>query len=137
RKESGESDRLTAQVSQLLEFLLISFPRTVTREEIGQRLWPDNPPADLAHSVRIAVGRLREELGDSPEHPYYLETIPQRGYRWMIEPKEISKLSLVWVKWLVVAGTAMLSGVVIMIAYRRQPSPPPPPPPSKEVFDRL
>jgi DNA-binding winged helix-turn-helix (wHTH) protein/Flp pilus assembly protein TadD len=117
-KESGESIRLTAQLSQLLNLLLARFPEAVTREEIGQNLWPKNPPSDLAHSVRIAVRRLREELDDSTDNPRYLETIPQRGYRWMMEYRQLSGFSFAWLKWLIPA--LLLIGVGIF--YFRRPS---------------
>jgi eukaryotic-like serine/threonine-protein kinase len=30
------------------------------------------------------MNRLREVLGDSTENPHFIETIPRRGYRWML-----------------------------------------------------
>src|SRR5262249_42599960 len=31
-----------------------------------------------------AMNRLRQALGDSAEHPRYIETLARRGYRWMV-----------------------------------------------------
>jgi TolB-like protein/DNA-binding winged helix-turn-helix (wHTH) protein len=54
----------------------------VTREELQQRLWPDESYGDFAHRLGGALNRLREALGDSAEHPRVIETVPRRGYRF-------------------------------------------------------
>jgi len=119
-KKIGAKVRLTAQLSQLLDLLLANFPNIVTHEEIRQRLWPGGSPADPAHSIRIAIRRLREELADSPDRPGYIETVPQRGYRWMVKykAKDASRFSLARMKWLVIP--ALLTSVIIV--YSRRPS---------------
>ncbi len=35
------------------------------------------------HGVNIAINKLRDALGDSAEHPRFIETLPRRGYRWL------------------------------------------------------
>jgi hypothetical protein len=42
-------------------------------------VWSDVTVGDA--SLTVAVGELREVLGDHPEKPEYIETIPRRGYR--------------------------------------------------------
>ena len=42
-------------------------------------VWSDVTVGDA--SLTVAVGELREVLGDNPEGPEFIETIPRRGYR--------------------------------------------------------
>ena len=35
------------------------------------------------HAVNVAVGKLRTALGDSAEKPFFIETVPRRGYRFV------------------------------------------------------
>jgi hypothetical protein len=53
----------------------------MSREE---RLWPDDTFVDFDSSLRVAVGKLREALDDNAEDPRYIETIPKRGYRFLV-----------------------------------------------------
>ncbi len=55
----------------------------VTRDELVQRLWPDKVFVDFDNGLNIAVARLRTVLGDSAEHPRFIETLPRRGYRFI------------------------------------------------------
>ena len=55
----------------------------VTREELRHRLWPDEVFVDFDNNLNTAIGRLREALGDSAEHPRFIETLPKRGYRFL------------------------------------------------------
>jgi serine/threonine protein kinase len=68
----------------------------VTREEIQKKLWPNDTIVDFEHGINTAIKVLRRALGDSADAPKYIETIPRRGYRFMvpvewIEPAESSK----------------------------------------------
>ena len=56
----------------------------LTREEIRKELWPDNTIVEFEHSINAAMSRLRQALGDSGDHPRYIETLARRGYRWMV-----------------------------------------------------
>src|SRR4029077_20860977 len=35
------------------------------------------------HGVNIAINKVREALGDSPDKPRFIETLPRRGYRFI------------------------------------------------------
>ena len=60
----------------------------VTREELRTRLWPEGTFVDFDNNLNNAVTRLRQALGDSAEHPTYIETLPRLGYRFLapVEP---------------------------------------------------
>ena len=63
--------------------------QVVTREELQSRLWPEDTFVDFEDGLNTGVKKLREALGDDPEKPRYIETIPRRGYRFIAEVKQI------------------------------------------------
>jgi DNA-binding winged helix-turn-helix (wHTH) protein/tetratricopeptide (TPR) repeat protein len=79
----GERVRLQDQPFRLLVILLENAGQVVTREELRNRVWPDNTYVDFDSSLRVAVRKLREALGDDADKPVYVETIPKRGYRFL------------------------------------------------------
>ena len=56
----------------------------VTREEIRQRLWPDDTVVEFDHSINNAIKKLRRALVDSDDDPHYIGTIAKRGYRLLV-----------------------------------------------------
>src|SRR6202795_1855410 len=82
-RKNGARIRLQAQPFQLLGLLLENVGEVVTREEICRQLWPADTFVDFEHSLAAAVNKIREALGDSPENPKYIETLPKRGYRFI------------------------------------------------------
>jgi len=84
-RKSGLKLRLRGQPFQVLSILLEHPGEVVTREEFQQRLWTNSDTfVDFEHGLNAVVNRLREVLGDSPENPHFIETVPRRGYRWML-----------------------------------------------------
>ncbi len=57
----------------------------VTREELQHRLWCDNVFVDFDNNLNTAIGRLRQALNDSAEHPRFIETLPKHGYRFIAD----------------------------------------------------
>ena len=84
-RKHGTRIRLHGQPFQVLAMLLERAGDLVTREELRQRLWPDNTFVDFEHGLNAALNRLRERLGDNAEKPRYIETVPRRGYRFIGE----------------------------------------------------
>jgi TolB-like protein/Tfp pilus assembly protein PilF len=66
----------------------------VTREELQTRIWSGNGFGDFDHNLHNAVARIREVLGDSPENPRYIETLPRRGYRYVGPIQDFQKTQL-------------------------------------------
>ncbi len=54
--------------------------RTVSRDELVDRVWDGNRFV-APKAINTAVWTIRQALGDDPEAPRYLETIPKKGYR--------------------------------------------------------
>jgi eukaryotic-like serine/threonine-protein kinase len=74
---------LREQVFQVLRMLLEREGKIVTREEIKERLWPDDTVVDFDQSINATIKALRRALGDSADNPRYIETLARRGYRLM------------------------------------------------------
>lgn len=75
--------KLQEQPMQILAALLEQAGRIVPRDELKQRLWPAGTFVDYEQSLNKAVNKLREALGDSADHPIYIETLARRGYRFL------------------------------------------------------
>jgi TolB-like protein/Tfp pilus assembly protein PilF len=79
----GVRVRLAEQPFRVLASLLEHPGQLVTRDDLRRRLWSDEVFVDFDNVLNTAVARLREALGDSVEHPRFIETLPKRGYRFI------------------------------------------------------
>jgi TolB-like protein/tetratricopeptide (TPR) repeat protein len=79
----GARLHLPDQPFRVLASLLERPGQVVTREDLRRRLWPDEVFVDFDNVLNSAVARLRETLGDSADHPRFIETLPKRGYRFI------------------------------------------------------
>src|SRR5215467_12105800 len=82
-RKAGMRLKLAPQPFQVLQVLLQNPQQVVTREELRERVWPDNTFVDYELALKKVINRLREVLGDSAENPHFIETIPRRGYRFI------------------------------------------------------
>ena len=82
-QRKGVRVKLQEQPFQLLILLLENSGEIVNRETICQRLWPGNTFVDFDASLSVAVGKLREALGDVAANPRFIETVPRRGYKFV------------------------------------------------------
>jgi DNA-binding winged helix-turn-helix (wHTH) protein len=78
--QQGTRINLQGKVHQALLALLHKPGQLVTREELRMHLWPSGTHVNYDANVNTTVNKLRKVLGDSPDQPVYVETIPQRGY---------------------------------------------------------
>src|SRR5580698_6931236 len=84
-RKSGLRIRVQQQPMKLLEVLLEHPGEVVTREELRSRVWPNESFGDFDQALNIAIGKLRNALGDSAESPRFIETLPKRGYRFIAD----------------------------------------------------
>jgi Tol biopolymer transport system component len=121
--------RLPGQSFQILKILLVRPGDLVSREELHAVLWPSDTFVDFEKGINAAVKRLREALGDSPDDPKLIETLPKRGYRFIgvitpPPPEPVPRTShiadrLKWLKlgaWIVAASVC---AVVAVYAYSK------------------
>jgi DNA-binding winged helix-turn-helix (wHTH) protein len=83
----GARIKLQAKVYQTLLALLEKPGDVVTREDVRMRLWPDDTHVNYDANVNTAVNKLRRALEDSSDKPAYIETIPKKGYRFLVQPE--------------------------------------------------
>ena len=81
--KQGRRVKLQEQPFRLLVILLENGGHVVSREEIRLCIWQENTFGDFDSSLRVAVRKLRNALGDDAEDPRYIETVPKRGYRFL------------------------------------------------------
>src|SRR5437762_4205993 len=68
---------------QALLALLQKPGEIVTREELRMQLWPSDTHVNYDANVNTTVNKLRQVLGDSPDQPAFVDTIPRKGYSFV------------------------------------------------------
>ncbi|MCA1790979.1 MAG: winged helix-turn-helix domain-containing protein [Thioalkalivibrio sp.] len=87
---NGDSVVLPNQLFRLLVVLIERAGTLVTRDELCRELWGEGTFVDYEHSLNAGVRRLREAIGDSAAAPRFIETVPQRGYRFIASVEDTS-----------------------------------------------
>src|SRR5579863_10097837 len=86
--KAGRKIKLQDQPFQALAMLLERPCEVVTRDEFRKRLWPEDTFVDFEHSLNTAIKKLRQALGDDKKEPRFVETLPKRGYRFLVSVKK-------------------------------------------------
>src|ERR1700704_2203806 len=82
-RRQGVKVKLQQQPFGVLAALLERPGSVVTREELQRRIWSALTFGDFERGLNKAINRLRDALGDSPDTPRFIETLPRRGYRFI------------------------------------------------------
>jgi DNA-binding winged helix-turn-helix (wHTH) protein len=91
-RKQGVKLKLQAQPFQILAALLERSGEIVTREDLRQRVGASDALGDFDHLVNKAVNKIRDVLGDSASSPLFVETLPRRGYRFLVPVEKIDPL---------------------------------------------
>src|ERR1041385_980629 len=75
--------RLTEKPLLALRLLIERAGEVVTRDEMQKRLWSEETFVEFNANMNATIKRLRQALGDSPDAPRFIETIPKVGYRFI------------------------------------------------------
>ncbi len=128
----GSRIKIQDQPFEILCVLLERAGETVSRQELRQRLWPDNTFVEYENSLNTAVGKLRAALSDSSDQPRYIETVARHGYRFvapiipvthasparsaiLVAPRPVRPASRVkWRPWVPAAMLVVLITVLLM-----------------------
>src|SRR6266403_4553625 len=81
--KDGTRVKLQGKVCQALLALLQKPGEIVTREELRMQLWPSDTHVNYDANVNTTVNKLRQVLGDSPDQPAFVDTIPRKGYSFI------------------------------------------------------
>src|SRR5262245_6614237 len=94
RSGSLQRDGVTIQLQeQPLQVLLVLIEHPgaiVTREELRRRVWRDETFVDFDHGLNSIIRRLRDALGDQADDPSFIETLPRRGYRFLVPVEPVA-----------------------------------------------
>jgi len=82
-RKAGHRIKLQPQPFKVLSILASRAGEAVTREEIQQQVWGSDTFVDFDRGLNVCVQQIRAALGDDPEAPRFLETLPKRGYRFL------------------------------------------------------
>jgi len=76
--------RLEPQPAKVLALLAERTGELVTREELQREVWPDGTFVDFERGLNYCIAKIRAALGDSASEPRFVETLPRRGYRFLV-----------------------------------------------------
>lgn len=79
----GHLVHLQEQPFRILAMLLEQPGEVISREQVQKKLWTKGTFVDFDEGLDTALKKLRQALGDSPQNPIFVETIPRRGYRFI------------------------------------------------------
>ena len=81
--KNGVKVPLQGQPFQVCALLLERSGELVTREELRQKVWPEDTFVDFEQALNTAIAKIRLALGDDADNPRFVETLHRRGYRFI------------------------------------------------------
>jgi DNA-binding winged helix-turn-helix (wHTH) protein len=81
-----ERVRLSPKAFDVLHYLVERADRLVTQDELLEAVWPEtyvNP-----EGIRKYILEIRKVLGDRPNNPSFIETLPKRGYQFVAKVRD-------------------------------------------------
>jgi TolB-like protein len=99
-RRHGDRIKLPPQPFRILDLLVRRSGEVVTRAEIREHIWCDDTFVDFEQGLNFCIRQIREALGDTAVTPRFIETLPRRGYRFLlpvetsasVEPKAVTRL---------------------------------------------
>lgn len=88
-RKAGFRIKLQPQPFKVLSILASRPGEAVTREEIQQQVWGSETFVDFERGLNVCVQQIRAALGDDPDTPRFLETLPKRGYRFLASVERV------------------------------------------------
>ena len=86
-RQHGDLVRLAPQPLKVLELLVRRSGEVLTRNEIREHVWCGDTFVDFEQGLNFCIRQIREALGDTADAPRFVETIPRRGYRFLMPVK--------------------------------------------------
>jgi DNA-binding winged helix-turn-helix (wHTH) protein/tetratricopeptide (TPR) repeat protein len=82
-RRQGDRVKLPPQPFRVLELLVRCGGEVLTRADIRERVWGDSF-VDFEQGLNFCIRQIREALGDTADAPRFIETLPRRGYRFLL-----------------------------------------------------
>ena len=89
-RRNGDRIKLPPQPFKVLELLARRSGEVLTRAEIREKVWSDDTFVDFEQGLNFCIRQIREAVGDSADAPRFIETLPRRGYRFLIPVEKAS-----------------------------------------------
>ena len=83
-RQHGDVIKLAPQPFKVLELLARRSGEVVTRADIRQHVWCNDTFVDFEQGLNFCIRQIREALGDTADAPRFIETLPRRGYRFLM-----------------------------------------------------
>lgn len=83
-RHHGDQVKLAPQPLKVLELLVQKGGQVVTRTEIREHVWCGDTFVDFEQGLNFCIRQIREALGDTADAPRFIETLPRRGYRFLM-----------------------------------------------------
>jgi Tol biopolymer transport system component/DNA-binding winged helix-turn-helix (wHTH) protein len=144
-RKNGVKVPLQGQPFQVCALLLEHAGELVTREELRQKVWPEDTFVDFEQALNTAIAKIRLALGDEAVNPRFVQTLPRRGYRFIgpvakpdpqpvthavapVTPKAWFQRPAARRSWLLASTTllVLLAGIGIWLASKNHADPLPP-----------
>jgi DNA-binding response OmpR family regulator len=77
----GAEVYLTPVEFRLLQTLLGSPQRAFTRDQLLNHIYTDHEAVVVDRAIDVHVGKVRQKLGDDPDHPRFIATVRGIGYK--------------------------------------------------------
>ena len=91
-RKNGFKVKLQEQPFKILAVMVRRAGEVITRDELYAEL-SSHSTYDFKHGLNNAIQKIREVLGDSPETARFIETVPNRGYRFLPQVETVYKPS--------------------------------------------
>jgi DNA-binding winged helix-turn-helix (wHTH) protein/tetratricopeptide (TPR) repeat protein len=98
-RRQGDLVKLAPQPLKVLDLLARRSGEVVTRNEIRDHVWSGDTFVDFEQGLNFCIRQIREVLGDTADAPRFIETLPRRGYRFLmpvkaglVEPEPVTRL---------------------------------------------
>ena len=75
---------LEPKPARALTLLIARAGELVTRDELRAHLWDAGTHVDFDRALAYCIGQVRQALGDSAENPRFVQTVPRRGFRFLL-----------------------------------------------------
>jgi TolB-like protein/DNA-binding winged helix-turn-helix (wHTH) protein/Flp pilus assembly protein TadD len=141
-RRAGRVVRLERIPLELLFLLAERRGLLVAREDILESIWGKDVFVDADNSINTAVRKIRQALKDNPEEPRFVQTVPGKGYRFVMPADGVLTATPArppdapvretfakpagrpqWPLWLPLAAVLILALIILVAALLRRSKP--------------
>jgi TolB-like protein len=92
-RHHGDLVKLAPQPLKVLEILIGKAGQIATRAEVREQVWCGDTFVDFEQGLNFCIRQIREALGDTADAPRFIETLPRRGYRFLMPVSSVTASS--------------------------------------------